>query len=93
MRLEIVGLVVPLILIAALVIQSMRLDSEKASHQSTRDRLEAVEVQLRAAQINQKALTKLDKQQRAVGEEVDRAVASSETLADAIDAIERMEGR
>lgn len=89
----VIGLCVVLALVAALSFKSFQLQREQKAHEATQDRLELVEGQLRAAEVNRKHLNRLEKDQRVLATEVDKAVAASETLADAIDHIERMEGR
>nr|WP_313631927.1 hypothetical protein [Brevundimonas naejangsanensis] len=89
----VIGLSVVLALVAALSFQSFQLQREREAHETTKDQLELVEGQLRAAEVNRKHLGRLEKDQRVLATEVDKAVAASETLEDAIDHIERMEGR
>lgn len=57
------------------------------------ERLQTVQQQLEAAKVNREVLTELDRDQREVRKEVDGAVARSTTITEAVDEIERMEGR
>lgn len=66
---------------------------EKRHSADLRDDLKKAEQIIDAAKINREVLNEADQKQREVDREVSDAIQRSETVADAIDEIERMEGR
>lgn len=66
---------------------------ERSRADDLSERLQTVEQQLEAAKVNREVLTELDRDQREVRRDVDGAVARSTTITEAVDEIERMEGR
>lgn len=66
---------------------------ERGQVASLRDKLARAEQQLEAARVNREVIRDLDKGQREVASEVDQAIRRSTTVSQAVDEIERMEGR
>ena len=66
---------------------------ERGQVASLRDKLARAEQQLEAARVNREAIRDLDKGQREVSREIDQAIRRSTTVSQAVDEIERMEGR
>lgn len=66
---------------------------ERSRADDLSERLQTVQQQLEAAKVNREVLTELDRDQREVRRDVDGAVMRSTTITEAVDEIERMEGR
>lgn len=66
---------------------------EKRHSARLADDLAKAEQVIEAAKINRKALIEADKSLKQTDQKIDEAVRASETLEDAVDAIERLEGR
>lgn len=81
------------LLLACIGVLTAFLWFEKRTTADLREKLTTAERQIETLKVNREVLTKLDRDTREVGRQVDDAVRRSETITDAIDAIEAMEGR
>jgi multidrug efflux pump subunit AcrA (membrane-fusion protein) len=66
---------------------------ERSRADDLSERLKTAQQQLQAAKVNREVLNQLDRDQREVRGDVDAAVKRSTTITQAVDEIERMEGR